>query len=80
MPACEDKDYLSNVEIQTKVRRGLVPDLEVHVRYFAKSGLAAMLRRMARLALKSVGPEGLALRSVAKPCERTWTGVRILSR
>ncbi len=39
-----------------------------------------MLSRTARLALKSVGPVGLALRSVAKPCERTWTGVWILSR
>ena len=38
-----------------------------------------MLSSVARLALKSVGPEGLALRSVAKPLERTWTGVRILS-
>ena len=33
MPACEDKDYLSNVEIQYKdeeeVGRRTVPDLEV---------------------------------------------------
>jgi hypothetical protein len=38
-----------------------------------------MLSSLARLALKSVGPEGLALRSVAKSFERTLTGVRILS-
>ena len=38
-----------------------------------------MLSRTARLSMKSVGPEGLALRSVAKPFERTWTVVMILS-
>ena len=36
-----------------------------------KAGFAAMLSSLARLTLKSVGPEGLALRSVAKPLERT---------
>jgi len=39
-----------------------------------------MLRRMALLERKSVGPDGLALRSVANPLERTWTGVKIPSR
>jgi hypothetical protein len=38
-----------------------------------------MFRRTARFRVKSVGPDGFALR-VSKPSDRTWTGVRISSR
>ena len=55
----------------TKIRRKLRGRRSWNQRYFAKAGFAAMLSSVARLALKSVGPEGLALRSVAKPFERT---------
>ena len=55
MPACEDKDYLSNVEIQFKDKGSLMGGRSRNQRYFAKAGFAAMLSSSALLALKSGG-------------------------